>query len=81
MAEYLSQGGLDPNTEMWLRWSALEGQLVPLPFMDRVYDIRVYRIGQAIMHFIGTRFGDERIGELLRRRRLRAGFSAQGPAR
>ncbi len=67
MAEYLSIGGLDANTEMWLRWSALEGQLIPLPMMERVYDIRVYRIGQAIMHFIGTRFGDEKIGELMRK--------------
>jgi hypothetical protein len=67
MAEYLSIGGLDPNTEMWLRWSALEGQLVPLPYMDRVYDIRVYRLGQAILDFVGTRFGDEKIGELLQK--------------
>lgn len=67
MAEYLSIGGLDPNTEMWLRWSALEGQLIPLPYMDRVYDIRVYRIGQAILDFVGNRFGDEKIGELLRK--------------
>jgi len=67
MAEYLSIGDIDPNTEMWLRWSALEGQLIPLPLMDRVGDIRVYRIGQAILHFLGTRFGDEKIGELLRK--------------
>jgi Tol biopolymer transport system component len=67
MAEYLSIGGLDPNTEMWLRWSALEGELVPLQYMDRIYDIRVYRLGQAILDFVGTRFGDEKIGELLRK--------------
>ncbi|MFN8177035.1 MAG: DPP IV N-terminal domain-containing protein [bacterium] len=67
MAEYLSIGGLDPNTEMWLRWSALDGQLIPLPDMERIYDIRVYRIGQAIFDFVGTRFGDEKIGELLRK--------------
>lgn len=67
MAEYLSIGGIDPNTEMWLRWSALEGQLVPLQYMDRVFDIRVYRIGQAIFDFVGERYGDEKIGELLRK--------------
>ncbi len=66
MAEYLSIGGVDPNTEMWLRWSALEGQLIPLHYMDRVYDIRVYRIGQAIFDFVGQRFGDEKIGQLLK---------------
>lgn len=67
MAEYLSIGGVDPNTEMWLRWSALEGQLIPLQYMDRVFDIRVYRIGQAIFDFVGKRYGDEKIGELLRK--------------
>lgn len=67
MAEYLSIGEVDPNTEMWLRWSALEGQLIPLEYMSRVYDIRVYRIGQAIFSFLGERFGDERIGELLKK--------------
>ncbi|HMB71331.1 MAG TPA: DPP IV N-terminal domain-containing protein, partial [bacterium] len=35
--------------------------------MNRVYDIRVYRIGQAIFSFLGERFGDERIGELLKK--------------
>ncbi|NNE44155.1 MAG: hypothetical protein HKN12_08090, partial [Gemmatimonadetes bacterium] len=67
MAEYLSLAEVDPNTEMWLRWSALEGQLVPLHYMDRVFDIRVYRIGQAIMAFLGEKYGDERIGELLKK--------------
>ncbi|MCA9751349.1 MAG: PD40 domain-containing protein [Gemmatimonadetes bacterium] len=67
MAEYLSIGGIDANTEMWLRWSALEGQLIPLHYMDRVFDIRVYRIGQAIFDFVGQRYGDDKIGELLRK--------------
>jgi Tol biopolymer transport system component len=67
MAEYLSIGGVDPNTEMWLRWSALEGQLVPLHYMSRIYDIRVYRIGQAVFAFLGEMYGDEKIGELLRK--------------
>ncbi|MGQ0722365.1 MAG: DPP IV N-terminal domain-containing protein, partial [Candidatus Eiseniibacteriota bacterium] len=67
MAEYLSVAEVDPNTEMWLRWSALEGQLIPLHHMHRVADIRVYRIGQAIFAFLGERYGDERIGELLKK--------------
>jgi Tol biopolymer transport system component len=66
MAEYLSLGGVDPHTEMWLRWSTLEGFFIPLYAMDQVFDIRVYRIGQAIFDFIGDRYGDEKIGELLR---------------
>lgn len=66
MAEYLSLGGIDPHTEMWLRWTALEGLLVPLQFMDQVADLRVYRLGQAIFAFIGKKYGDEKLGELLR---------------
>jgi Tol biopolymer transport system component len=67
MAEYLSLGGVDPHTEMWLRWTALEGALIPLQYMDQIYDIRVYRIGQAIFAFLGEQYGDEKIGEFLRR--------------
>ena len=67
MAEYLSIGKVDPHTEMWLRWTALEGQLVPLQYMDRIYDLRVYRIGQAIWAFIGEQYGDEKIGEIMRK--------------
>ncbi len=67
MAEYLSIGKMDAHTEMWLRWTALEGQLIPLQYMNRIYDIRVYRIGQAVWAFIGERYGDEKIGEILRK--------------
>ncbi len=66
MAEYLSLGGVDPHTEMWLRWTALEGLLIPLQYMDQVADIRVYRLGQAIFAYLGEKYGDEKIGELLR---------------
>ncbi|MAF27012.1 MAG: DPP IV N-terminal domain-containing protein [Gemmatimonadota bacterium] len=67
MAEYLARGEVDPHTAMWLRWTALEGLLVPLDALERVSDIRVYRIGQAVFAFLGERFGDEKIGELLRK--------------
>lgn len=66
MAEYLSLGGVDAHTEMWLRWTALEGQLIPLVYMDQIADIRVYRIGQGIFAFLGEKYGDAKIGELLR---------------
>ncbi|MEZ4648743.1 MAG: BamA/TamA family outer membrane protein [Candidatus Eisenbacteria bacterium] len=67
MAEYVSTGDLDPLTEMWLRDGALEGYLLPVTYMDRVYDIRVYRYGQAIMSYIGHTFGDEKIGEFFKK--------------
>ena len=67
MAEYVSTGALDPLTEMWLRDGALEGYLLPVTYMDRVGDIRVYRYGQAIMYYLGQTFGDEKIGEFFKK--------------
>lgn len=66
MAEYLSLEAIDNHTEMWLRDAALQGYLIPVSDMEHVADIRVYRFGQAIMAYIGERFGDAKIGEILR---------------
>ncbi|MDZ4804981.1 MAG: BamA/TamA family outer membrane protein [Candidatus Eisenbacteria bacterium] len=67
MAEYLSLGGVDPNTEMWLKDGALQGYLIPIETLDYAYDIRVYRFGQSIWEFIARQYGEERVGDLLRR--------------
>jgi len=66
MAEYLSIGGTDVHTQMWLRDASLQGYLTPLPVLGQVGDIRVYRFGQSIFHFIGEKFGEEKIGEVLK---------------
>ena len=65
MAEYLSVGPESPITAMWLRNAALEGHL---PSIEQLtYDPQVfpYRYGHALMAYIGQRWGDEVIGELL----------------
>ncbi len=67
MAEYLSMTRVDNLTQMWLRDAALQGYLIPLDVLSQVYDIRNYRFGQSIFAYMGARFGDDRIGELLRR--------------
>ncbi|HEX7880064.1 MAG TPA: basic secretory protein-like protein, partial [Candidatus Eisenbacteria bacterium] len=67
MAEYLSLGGVDPNTEMWLKDGALQGYLVPISTLDYVYDIRVYRFGQSLWEYIARRYGEEKVGDILRR--------------
>jgi Tol biopolymer transport system component len=67
MAEYLSLGGVDPNTEMWLKDGALHGYLVPISVLDYVYDIRVYRFGQSFWEFVARRYGEEKVGDILRR--------------
>ncbi len=65
MAEYLSVGPIDPSTAMWLRDASLEGNL---PTIEQLmYDPRIfpYRFGHSIWSFIGEKWGDEVIGEIL----------------
>lgn len=65
MAEYLSLGPVTPETAMWLRDAALEGNLPTLEELTYNSNIFPYRFGHAIMAFIGERWGDGAIGELL----------------
>jgi Tol biopolymer transport system component len=66
MAEYLSLGAIDPHTAMWLRDAALEGGLPTIEQMtfdpQRFFP---YRFGQALWSYIGEKWGDEVIGEIL----------------
>ena len=61
MAEYFSLGAVDPNTAMWLRDAALEGKL---PAAEDFYRVFPYRFGQALVAYIGQRWGDEAIGQI-----------------
>lgn len=67
MAEYLSLLEVDPQTAMWLRDGALEGYLTPLSVLERVGDIRVYRYGQSVLSYLGKTFGDQAIGDVLKK--------------
>ncbi len=69
MAEYLSIGGIDTNTAMWLRDASLEGYLIPVGTLAYVGDIRVYRFGQSIFQFIADKYGIGKIGEILKKTR------------
>src|SRR5256885_2128514 len=65
MAEYLSLGPIDNHTAMWLRDASLEGHL---PTIEQLtYDPRIfpYYFGHAIWAYIGEKWGDEVIGEIL----------------
>ena len=66
MAEYLSVGPVDPHTAMWLRDAALTGQIPDLRRLT--YDPRVfpYRWGQAFWAYVGGRWGDAAIGQILK---------------
>ena len=65
MAEYLSLGPINPETAMWLRDAALEGHLPTLEEMTQDPYIFPYRYGHAIWAYIGEKWGDEVVGEIL----------------
>lgn len=65
MAEYLSLGGVDPNTAMWLRDAAIEGKIPTIHQLENDPRIFPYRYGQAMVAFIGQRWGDESIGAIM----------------
>jgi Tol biopolymer transport system component len=65
MAEYLSLGPINPETAMWLRDAALEGHLPTLEELTLDPYIFPYRYGHAIFAYIGEKWGDEVIGEIL----------------
>jgi len=65
MAEYLSIGPVDPHTAMWMREAARREKL---PDIRKLDDPRYfpYRYGQALWAFIGGKYGDRAVGNLLR---------------
>ncbi|HYK82183.1 MAG TPA: BamA/TamA family outer membrane protein [Gemmatimonadales bacterium] len=65
MAEYLSIGPIDPHTAMWLRDAALEGHLPTIQQLTVDERIFPYRFGHALWAYVGEKWGDEVIGEIL----------------
>ena len=64
MAEYLSVGPIDNHTSMWLRDAAVEGHLPTL--QELTYDeVFPYYFGHAIWAYIGEKWGDEAVGQIL----------------
>ncbi|HUE95219.1 MAG TPA: hypothetical protein VMN39_01080 [Longimicrobiaceae bacterium] len=66
MAEYLSVGPVDPHTAMWLRDGALRGELPTIERMTNDRRIFPYRWGQALWAYVGGRWGDAAIGQILK---------------
>ncbi|MBC7896219.1 MAG: PD40 domain-containing protein, partial [Cytophagaceae bacterium] len=66
MAEYLSLGPKHILTQSWMRDAALNGSLPTIKLMtdypDRFFP---YRFGEALWEYIGERWGDDVIGEIL----------------
>src|SRR5690606_16853732 len=66
MAEYLSVGPVDPLTSMWVRDAALQGAVRTIEVMT--FNPRVFpcRWGRALWAFVGGRWGDAAIGQILK---------------
>jgi Tol biopolymer transport system component len=66
MAEYLSSGPNHTLTTTWLRDAAVNGNLPTIEQMtERPDKYFPYRYGEALFDYIGERWGDAAIGEIL----------------
>ena len=66
MAEYLSLGPNHPLTTMWIRNAVENGKLPTIKQMtDDPDDYFPYRYGEALWRYVGERWGDAAIGEIL----------------
>jgi len=61
MAEYFSKGRVDPLTAMWIRDAELHNHLPSLQQLERDPYYFPYRYGQAVLAYIGGRFGDDAV--------------------
>jgi Tol biopolymer transport system component len=67
MAEYLSIGPTHPLTAGWLRDAAVSGNIPTIAQMtDRPDKYFPYRFGESFWQYVGERWGDAAIGEILR---------------
>ncbi len=67
MAEYLSIGPSHPLTSGWLRDAAISGNIPTLKQMtDRPDKYFPYRFGESFWQYLGDRWGDAAVGEILR---------------
>ncbi|HSL24443.1 MAG TPA: BamA/TamA family outer membrane protein [Vicinamibacterales bacterium] len=67
LAQYLSLGAADPETAMWLR-DAVAHDLLPRRQQEAARKFSPYRYGHALWAYIGGRFGDRAIPEILKAR-------------
>ncbi|HJT17302.1 MAG TPA: BamA/TamA family outer membrane protein [Thermoanaerobaculia bacterium] len=64
MAEYFSKGRIDPLTAMWIRDATIHNRMPDLKKLTRDPYYFPYRYGQALLAYIGGRFGDDAVVRL-----------------
>jgi len=65
MAEYLSIG-MDNTTRMWVREGLLSDKLLTVDKLNGTFDIRVYRLGESLWHYVGETHGKKKVGQILK---------------
>jgi Tol biopolymer transport system component len=65
MAEYLSLGPVDSNTAMWVRDATAREKMPTIDKLDDP-DFFPYRYGHAFWAYVAGRWGDRKVGEVLR---------------
>ncbi len=65
MAEYLSIG-MDDVTRMWVRDGLLQDDLLTIDKLNSTYDIRIYRLGQSVWHYLSMSHGKQIVGKLFK---------------
>lgn len=67
LCEYASLGGLDVQTDMFIRDVTISENL---PSLDRLSGYYAYRGGQSFYWYVAEKYGKERIGDLINRLRI-----------
>jgi len=65
MAEYLSVG-MDNITRSWVRDGLINNKLLTISQLSNSFDIRVYRLGEAVWYYVGETYGKKKIGQILK---------------
>lgn len=63
-AEYSSRHGWDYFSDMFVRDATINSYLAPLP---HIYGFLAYKEGQALVKYIADTYGEEKLGEILKR--------------
>jgi Peptidase of plants and bacteria/WD40-like Beta Propeller Repeat len=64
MAEYFSRGRVDPLTAMWIRDATEHDRLPDINKLTRDPRYFPYRYGQALLAYVGSRWGDDQVVRL-----------------
>jgi Tol biopolymer transport system component len=76
LAEYASLGW-DTNSDMFIRDATIQNYLPPIDYLSGYF---AYRGGQSVWYYIATKYGEQKIGEIMNRlrgvRNLEQGFKS-----